>query len=47
MTITLTDFTLDHVFHDSIIAYCQQNRYLRLAIYTDLSSIVNDGIEEV
>ena len=32
----LTDLTLDHVFHTNIIAYCQQNRYVRLAIYTDL-----------
>ena len=27
---------LDHVFHANIIAYCQQNRYVRLGIYTDL-----------
>ena len=27
---------LDHVFHANIIAYCQQDRYVRLAIDTDL-----------
>ena len=26
---------LDHVFHTNIIAYCQQNQYVRFAIYTD------------
>ena len=30
---------LDHVFHTNIIAYCQQNRYVRLAIYTDLFTL--------
>ena len=36
----LTDLTFnrfnafDHVFH-TVIAYCQQNWYIRLAIYTD------------
>ena len=33
----LTDLTnFDHVFHINIFAYCQQKRYVRLAIYTDL-----------
>ena len=27
---------LDHVFHANIIAYCQQNWCVWLAIYTDL-----------
>ena len=30
---------LDHVFHTNIIAYCQQNGYIRLAIYTDLFTL--------
>ena len=30
---------LDHVFHTNIIAYCQQNRYVRLAICTDLFTL--------
>ena len=34
-----TDLTLDHLFHINIIAYCQQNRYVRLAIYTDLFTL--------
>ena len=25
----------DHVFHAIVTAYCQQNRYVRYAIYTD------------
>ena len=32
----LTDLNTDHVFHINIIAYLQQNRYVRLAIYTGL-----------
>ena len=31
---------LDHVFHTNIIAYCQQNRYVRLAIYTDIFTLM-------
>ena len=27
---------LDYVFHTNIIAYCQQSRYVRFAIYTNL-----------
>ena len=30
---------LDHVFYINIIAYCQQNRYVRLAIYTDVFTL--------
>ena len=30
---------LDHVFHINIIAYCRQNRHVRLAIYTDLLTL--------
>ena len=30
---------LDHVFHTNIIAYCQQNVYLRFTIYTDLFTL--------
>ena len=30
---------LGHVFHANIIAYCQQNWYVRLAIYTDLFTL--------
>ena len=30
---------LDHVFHNNIIAYSQQNWYVRLAIYTDLFTL--------
>ena len=30
---------LDHVFHSNIIAYFQQNRYVRLGIYTDLFTL--------
>ena len=30
---------LDHVFHTDITAYCQQNCYVRLAIYTDLFTL--------
>ena len=26
---------LDHVFHTNIIGYCQQNWYVRFALYTD------------
>ena len=33
------DHALDHVFHTNIIAFCQQNRYVRLAIYTDLFTL--------
>ena len=36
----LTDLTLAHVFHANIIAYCQQNWYLQLAIYTDLFTLI-------
>ena len=36
----LTDLTLDHVFHTNIIAYCQQNQYIRLAIYTGLFTLI-------
>ena len=28
-----------HVFYTSIIAYCQYNRYVRLAIYADLLTL--------
>ena len=28
------------MFHTNIIAYCQQNRYVRLAIYTDLFTLI-------
>ena len=35
----LTDLTLDRVFHTSIIAYCQHDQYVRLAIYTDLFTL--------
>ena len=27
---------VDHIFHTNVIAYCQQNWYVALAIYTDL-----------
>ena len=30
---------LANVFHTNIIAYCQQNQYVRLAIYTDLITV--------
>ena len=30
---------LDLVFHTNIIACCQQNWYIRFAIYTDLSTL--------
>ena len=30
---------LDHVFQIHIIAYCQQNRNVRLATYTDLLTL--------
>ena len=30
---------LNHVFHTYIIAYCQQNRYVGYAIYTDLFTL--------
>ena len=33
------DHALDHLFHTNIIAYCQQNRYARRAIYTDLFTL--------
>ena len=36
----MTGLTLDHVFRTNIIAYCQQNRYVRLAIYTDLFTLI-------
>ena len=39
MLYNLTDLTLDHVFYTNIIAYCQQNRYVRLAIYTDIFTL--------
>ena len=29
-------YALDHFFYTNVIAYCQQNWYVRLAIYTDL-----------
>ena len=32
---------LDHVFHTNIIAYCHQNRYVRLAIYTHLFTLMS------
>ena len=35
----MTGLTLD-VFRTNIIAYCQQNRYVRLAIYTDLFTLI-------
>ena len=31
---------LDHVFHTIIIAYYQQKRYIRLAIYNDLFTVI-------
>ena len=34
---------LDHVFDTDIIAYCQQNRYLRLSMYTDLFTLIYFG----
>ena len=33
---------LGHIFHTNIIAYCQQNRYVRLAIYTDLFTLISN-----
>ena len=30
---------VDHVFVSNIIAYSQQNRYVRLAIYTDIFTL--------
>ena len=30
---------LDYISHTTIIAYCQQNRYVRLARYTDLFTL--------
>ena len=30
---------LDHAFLTNIIAHCQQNQYLRLAMYTDLFTL--------
>ena len=30
---------LNHVFHTYIFAYCQQNRYVGYAIYTDLFTL--------
>ena len=35
-----TDLMLDHVFHASIIAHCQQNRYVRFPIHTDLFTLM-------
>ena len=40
VSVHLNDFNLlphalDHVFHTNINAYCQQNRYVRFAMYTD------------
>ena len=31
---------LDHVFHTNIIAYCQQNRCVWVAKYTDLFTLI-------
>ena len=31
---------MDQVFHTNITAYCQQNRYVRLAIYTELFTLI-------
>ena len=31
----------DHVFYANIIAYCLQNRYVSLVIYTDLFTLNN------
>ena len=28
-------------FHPNIISYCQQNRYVRLSIYTDLFTLID------
>ena len=39
--------TLDHVFHPNIIVYCQQNRYVRLATYTDYSLTFWKNIFEI
>ena len=35
----LTNLTHLIVFHTNIIAYCQQNWYVQLAIYTDLFTL--------
>ena len=43
----ITDLTLDHVFHGNIIAYCQQNRCIRLAVYTDLFTLKTEIISSV
>ena len=32
--------TLDHVFYTNTIACCEQIRYVRLAIYTDLFTLI-------
>ena len=32
-------FSVSHVFLPNIIAYCQQNRYVRLATFTDWSTL--------
>ena len=36
----LLPLTLGHVFHTNIIAYCQQNRYVQLAVYIDLFTLM-------
>ena len=35
----LTDLKMIALFHTNIIAYCQQNRYVQFAIYTDLFAL--------
>ena len=35
---------LDHIFHTNIVAYCQQNRYTPLAVYTDLFTLSYETI---
>ena len=39
----LTDLTLDHFFHGNIIAYCQHNWYVWLAIYAELFTLSEIG----
>lgn len=36
----LNDLTLDHVFNTNIIVYCQQDWYVRLAIYTVFFNLI-------
>ena len=39
----LTDLTLHHFFHGNVIAYCQHNWYVWLAIYADLFTLSEIG----